>query len=416
MEQLTTRYDRIFRLIQKRVADKIKLSIEIQLWGDHVYRLGKGDPTIRILVKNRQGLSALSKLDEVKICEAYMDDNLDVSGDMLGFASLRGLLSDHHPLHSLFRRIAPLFVGRVQTDRRAITGHYDFSNEFYLTFMDPTRCYSQAVFEHEDEPLEVAQHRKLDFAIDACRLKLGDRVLDIGGGWGSFTEHAGKRGIHVTSLTISQQSEAFLTDLIARQQLPCSVLNQDFWEYTSPEPYDAIVILGVMEHLPDYPAVLQHLRSLLKPGGRVYLDASASREKYSKPTFVSRYIFPGDHAYFCLHAFLNEVAKSQMEVLEVYNDRHNYYLTCKAWAENLDAARDEIVSRWGEMLYRRFRLYLWGSSQAFLSRGMDAYRVVLELPGGSGVHAPAASGRAAPVAAGEIPSAPLKARQKGEPA
>ncbi len=377
---LIARYDGIFRLIQKRVADKIKLPIEIQLGGDRIYRLGNGEPKVRILVKDTQGLSALSKLDEVKICEAYMADSLDVSGDMLGFASLRGLLSDHHPLHSLWRQIAPLFVGRVQTDRQAIADHYDFSNEFYLTFMDPTRCYSQAVFEHEDEPLEAAQRRKLDFAIEACHLKSGDRVLDVGGGWGSFTEHAGIRGIHVTSLTISEQSEAFLTDLIVRKQLPCSVLNQDFWEHTNPEPYDAIVILGVMEHLPDYPAVLQHLQSLLKPGGRVYLDASASREKYSKPTFVSRYIFPGDHAFFCLHSFLEDVSKSQMEVLEVYNDRQNYYLTCKAWAKNLDAARDEIVSRWGEMLYRRFRLYLWGSAQAFLSRGMDAYRVVLELP------------------------------------
>ncbi|MGK2905654.1 MAG: class I SAM-dependent methyltransferase, partial [Desulfuromonadales bacterium] len=62
----------------------------------------------------------------------------------------------------------------------------------------------------------------------------------------------------------------------------------------------------------------------------------------------------------------------------VYNDRRNYYLTCKAWAENLETARDEIINRWGEMLYRRFRLYLWGSAQAFLSGGMDAYRVVLE--------------------------------------
>lgn len=206
---LTTRYDRIFRLIEKRVADKIKLPIEVQLWGDRIYRFGKGGPAIRILVKDDHGLAALSELDEVKICEAYMAGSLDVSGDMLGFASLRGLLSDHHPLHSLWRRISPLFVGRVQTDRQAIAGHYDFSNEFYLKFMDSTRCYSQAVFERDDETLETAQHRKLDFAIEACLLKPGDRVLDVGGGWGSFTEHAGRRGIHVTSLTISQQSEFF---------------------------------------------------------------------------------------------------------------------------------------------------------------------------------------------------------------
>lgn len=377
---LVTRYDRVFKLFQDRLADQIKIPFEIRLWGDRSYRFGKGEPALKVLVKDRDGLAALSGLDELRICEAYMAGSLDVVGDMLGFVSLRGVLSDSHPLHTLWRRIAPLFVGRVQTDRRAIASHYDFSNEFYLKFMDPTRCYSQAVFERDDETLETAQCRKLDFAIDACRLRPGGRVLDVGGGWGAFTEHAGRRGIAVTSLTISRHSAEFLTDLIQRLQLPCRVLNQDFLEYTSPEPYDAIVILGVMEHLPDYPAVLRQLQNLLKPGGRVYLDASAFREKYSKPTFVSRYIFPGDHSYFCLHEFLSEAAKTPLEVLAVHNDRHNYYLTCKAWAENLDAAREEIISRWGEMLYRRFRLYLWGSAYAFLSRGMEAYRVVLQRP------------------------------------
>ena len=273
--------------------------------------------------------------------------------------------------------VAPVLLGRSQTDRQAIATHYDFSSEFYLKFMDSTRCYSHAVFEQDDEALETAQRRKLDFAIDACRLQPSDRVLDVGGGWGSFTEHAGRCGIQVTSLTISEQQERYVTDLIQRLQLPCRILNQDFLNYTAP-PYDAIVILGVMEHLPDYPAVLRQCQRLLKPGGRVYLDASAFREKYSKPTFVSRYIFPGNHSYFCLHEFLKAVAKTQMEVLAVHNDRHNYMLTCTAWAKHLEAAREEIVSRWGEALYRRFQIYLWGSAHAFLTGGMDAYRVVLE--------------------------------------
>lgn len=113
---------------------------------------------------------------------------------------------------------------------------------------------------------------------------------------------------------------------------------------------------------------------------RLYLDASAFREKHVKPTFVSRYVFPGDHSYFCLHDFLAAVAKTHLDVSAVLDDRHNYYLTCKAWAENLEAAREEITRRWGEALYRRFQLYLWGSAYAFLNRGMEAYRVVLERP------------------------------------
>jgi cyclopropane-fatty-acyl-phospholipid synthase len=373
--------DRLARLIQKHVfGDRVKIPLEIRLWGGRTYRFGAGEPAVKILVKDGKGLSALRRLDELRICEAYMNGSLDVQGDMLGFASLRPGLRDRHPLHDLWQRMAPWFVGRIKTDRHAIAAHYDVASDFYLRFLDPTRCYSQAVFERDDEDLEIAQRRKLDFAIDACRLQPGDRVLDVGGGWGSFTEQAGARGIQVTSLTISRESEAFLTDLIERRQLPCRVVNQDFLAYRSPEPYDAIVILGVMEHLPDYPAVLRQVQRLLKPGGRVYLDASASRDKYDKPNFIARYIFPADHAFLCLHDFLRAVAKSPLEVLTVDNDRHNYFLTCKAWAENLEAAREDIIARWGETLYRRFRLYLWGSAQAFLSGSADAFRVVLERP------------------------------------
>lgn len=377
---LADHLDAVVERIQTRLADHISTPFQIRLWGDRVYRFGEGEPALNITVKDRYGLAALTGLDEVKICKAYMDGSLDVAGDMLGFVSLRGMLRDRHPLHMLWRRLSPLIVGREHTDRSAIASHYDFSNDFYLTFMDATRCYSQAVFERDGEPLEDAQRRKLDFAIEACRLKPGARVLDVGGGWGAFTEHAGRNGISVTSLTISRESEQFLADLIERLNLPCSVLNRDFFGYTSPDPYDAIVILGVMEHLPDYPAVLSHLQTLLKPGGRVYLDASAFREKYSKPTFISQYVFPGDHTYFCLHEFLADLAKTPLDVISVHNDRHSYFLTCKAWAENLDRASDEIIRRWGEPLYRRFRLYLWGSAYAFFSRGMDAYRVVLERP------------------------------------
>jgi cyclopropane-fatty-acyl-phospholipid synthase len=170
-------------------------------------------------------------------------------------------------------------MGELSVPAQAIAAHYDFANDFYLKFLDPTRCYSQAVFERDDETLEVAQLRKLTFVVESCGLQPGDRVLDVGGGWGAFTEHTGRQGIHVTSLTISRQSETYLTDLIQRLRLPAEVRNQDFLKHDQPKPCDAIVILGVMEHLPDYAAVLRQVLRLLKPGGRVYLDASAFRKK-----------------------------------------------------------------------------------------------------------------------------------------
>jgi len=126
--------------------------------------------------------------------------------------------------------------------------------------------------------------------------------------------------------------------------------------------------------------VVNKISQLLKPGGKLYLDAGSFRELYSKSTFISPYVFPGNHRYFCLHDFLSKVAKINLEWRSVYNDRYSYYQTCKAWAMNLESAQNEIVNRWGDKLYRIFRLYLWGSAYAFYSRCMDACHVVLERP------------------------------------
>ena len=132
---------------------------------------------------------------------------------MPSLISLRNLLSDVHPLVRFWRFIVPALTGTLKRNRHNIATHYDFDSDFYLTFMDSSRCYSHAVFSSDDESLECAQARKFDFAIQSCGLHPGDKVLDVGGGC-SFTEFAGKRGINVTSLTISKQSEKFIIELI----------------------------------------------------------------------------------------------------------------------------------------------------------------------------------------------------------
>lgn len=366
--------------LQKRIASNISIPLRLQLWDGSCFYLGDGEPVFQLIVNDPRGLLALAKFDECQLCEAYMSGVIDVVGDMLQIVDLHRFMKDANLWHRLWRHLLPLMFGQVRVDARAISQHYDLDPEFYLTFTDKTRCYSHALFEDENEPLEVAQRRKLDFVIEACRLQPGQQVLDVGGGWGTFTEHAGVRGIQVTSLTISQKSQEFLQDLIQKLNLPCQVIKQNFLEYETQKRYDAIAILGVMEHLPNYFAVIRKLQQLLKPGGRVYIDASAIREKYKAPSFITRYIYPGNHSFFCLHDFLAAAAKSLLEVKAVYNDRYSYFLTCKAWAENLDRAHAEISKRWGEQLYRKFRIFLWGSAHAFKSGGLDAYRVVLELP------------------------------------
>jgi len=295
---------------------------------------------------------------------------------------LRTRLSDRHLLAYLWSTYGQkVFFGQVNRDKQWIHEHYDTESNFYLLFLDKVhRCYSHGYFESDDEPLDRGIRRKLDTAIESCGIHPGWRVLDIGAGWGAFTQHAGKRGVHVTSLTISEESESYVNGLIDREKLPCQVVREHFLEYRASEKFDAIVNLGVTEHLPDYAATLAQYERLLTPGGRVFLDACASRTKYPFSSFVLSHVWPGNATPLHLTGYLEEVAKTPFEVISVHNDRNNYLLTTKYWAENLDRHRAEIESKWGPRIYRRFRLYLWGCVHAFSTDDVTAYRLLLQLP------------------------------------
>jgi cyclopropane-fatty-acyl-phospholipid synthase len=341
--------------------------------------VGGDDVAATIVINSRRGLTALVSMDATRIAEAYRAGALDVEGSMERVLTLRAAFADRHPITSAWKSLRPRLFGQVSSDKKWIADHYEREAGFYLMFLDRRhRCYSQARFASPDESIEDAQTRKLDTAVDALGLPAGSRVLDVGGGWGAFTEHGGRRGLHVTSLTLSQ--DQFVSRLIAEQGLPCRVIREHLMEHTTTERYDGIVNLGTTEHLPDYPATLRKYAQLLKPGGRVYLDACATREPQEHSAFLLRHVFPGNGTTLCLHTYLEAVAASPFDLVSVHNDTEHYRLTALHWAKNLDAHRDEIQRRWGAEEFRTFRLYLWGAVDAFTHDRVQAYRWVLQLP------------------------------------
>jgi cyclopropane-fatty-acyl-phospholipid synthase len=349
--------------------------------GATLHSFGSGEPLFTITVEDPRGEKALGSLDQFGVAVAYLNGWLDVQGDLAAALKMRDFFRDFHPVAWVSQFVPSLIRGRKESDKRAISHHYDEDSDFFLSFLDERhRCYTEGVFAHDDEPIEDAMTRKMDIAIEALRLKPGDHVLEVGGGWGAFVEHAGKRGIEVTTLTLSKESEAYLNGLIEREQLPARVIREHIFAFTSPIRYDGIVNMGVTEHLPNYRTTIKKYAELVKPGGSVYLDALAMRAKHNISTFMSRYVYPGGQSPLLLHAYLREVAHSPFELTSIADDRHNYMLTCRRWAERLDAKRDDIVSRWGEPLYRRFRLFLWGSAAGFDTGLVQAYRWVLHMP------------------------------------
>ena len=358
----------------------------IELPSGEKRKIGLGEEEFHVGLRNDRALKALRTLDEGDIAEAYLQGDIDLEGDMLKPFALRASLDDRHPLVAAWRFIEPLLFGQVYTNKRAISSHYNADPKLFLSFLDPAfPAYSQGVYAHDEEPLAKALERKFDWVIEKCELGPGKRVLEIGPGWGAFAGHALQAGVRFTGITNSEMSQSYLKGKLANfgdgaTSGQFDVLLTDFYDFEPSEKFDSIVIMGVIEHLPNYERVLKKFYQLLKPGGFVFLDGSAARKKYELSTFMVRHIYPGNHSFLVLDDLLNKLAKTEFELMEVHNDRWSYFLTFKQWALNLESNKDFIQRSFGDFEFRKFRLYLWGAAYEFLARNLDCYRLTLYKP------------------------------------
>jgi cyclopropane-fatty-acyl-phospholipid synthase len=367
-----------------RFADRFStspVSFELVLPDKTVRRFGSSTPSFRVTVNNRAGLRALGSVDEGRIGDAYLTGDIDIEGDMLRPFELRGSMKDFHPVVAAWRFIQPLLFGQVHTNKRAISAHYDIDPTFFLSFLDPeTPCYTQGVYDDPNETLTAATLRKFKYCFEKLELKAGDHLLEIGPGWGAWFEYASKRGVHCTGISNSQASVDYLTGRARQLGFDWELIRGDFLHYQTDRKYDAIVIMGVIEHLPDYRRVLEKFTTLLKPGRRIFLDASACTQKYELSSFMVKYIYGGNHSFLVLHDLLDKMAETPLRVQEMFDDRFSYFLTFRQWATNFDRHREAVVATFGEFNYRRFRLYLWGAAYEFLSRSLDCYRMIIAYP------------------------------------
>ena len=350
----------------------VNCSVELPCGAFHQF--GGDAPDFKVKFHDTRLLS--HGFDELGFAEAYINGKIDIEGDIRGVFKLRQRIRDRVPFPLWLQFVLDLLKGETRVNKAAIRAHYQYGDDFYLSFMDKNyRFYSHGHYRHAQETLEQGAEHKVEDMFNKLGLKPGMRLLDIGAGWGAVEEYCGSRGVHVTGLTIGDDSKRFIDELIKEKNLPCRVLQQDFLEYQPDEPYDAIVIFGVIEHIPNYKKFSEQVWNCLKPGGLIYLDASASVEKYDVSPFARKYIWPGHHTYLCLQDLVREMLYQGLEVMEVENESAHYGRTMYLWAERLEENKDMIVARWGEKLFRTFQLYLWGGAETFPEM-LQAYHVV----------------------------------------
>jgi cyclopropane-fatty-acyl-phospholipid synthase len=358
-----------------RLLEQSGVPCEIELPGGRRLRIGSGVPKFRVVVHSSD---AVRRLDELSLSQAYIDGHIDVEGDLFSLMSLRQVLEDRLGALAAARLLWELFfLPWTLVNRRATQHHYTMGDDFYLCFTDRNyHFYSHGIFHDENETLEQASEHKLEQMFEGLQLKPGMRLLDIGSGWGSVIQYCSPRGVETTSLTIVEDSQRFIQKQKRELGLKGDVLLEDFLAHEPAEPYDAIVIYGVIEHIPAYRKFAEQVWRCLKPGGRIYLDASATREKWDASAFTHHFTWRGAHSFLCLQDLIQEFLFAGLDIVRVQEETRDYGLTMRHWAERFDAQHSMVAARWGEQVYRAHRLFLWGGSHGFATGRMQAYHLV----------------------------------------
>jgi len=380
------------------------LPFTLRFW-DGSMLVGESATPVTVVRSPRAFAYVLRAPNQVGLARAWVTGVLDVEGDLEAVLTARHRFQgialsarDRMTLMAAALRAAPsALIRRAPTpqiearprgrrhsltrDRAAVRHHYEVSNEFYRLLLGPTMTYSCAYFESPQDTLEHAQERKHELICRKLQLVPGERLLDIGCGWGSLLLHAASRhGARGVGVTLSE-SQAGLARRRARDQGLSDLVEIRVADYReiADGPFDKVASVGMYEHvgLAELGNYASTAADLLRPGG-LFLNHGIARLASEQPgpdTFINRYIFP-DGELHAVTEIESAMQRAGLEVRDVESLREHYPLTLRRWLANLEAHRGEATALVGEERERAWRLYLLVAATGFEDGDITIYQVL----------------------------------------
>ncbi len=320
-----------------------------------------------------KALDALLARGEIGFADSYAKGEWD-SEDLAGLVIYGIHNADSleryfygRPWYSLWQRLRSMIQSNsLMGSRSNISSHYDLGNDFYKLWLDKSMTYSSALFEGDrSRSLEDAQKAKYQRILDKLDPEPGSHILDIGCGWGGFTEFAAKQGFRVTSVTISKEQGEFARERIYDKGLD-NIARIELMDYRNISgQFDYIVSIGMFEHVGEnyWPVYFEKVKSLLKPVGKamiqsIVLDGEVFEKNHDKRGFIEQVIFPGG----CLPSqerFRKCADKAGLFCKEMFTFGGDYALTLTEWLRRFEASKAEVrMMGYDEYFIRMWRFYL----------------------------------------------------------
>lgn len=368
------------------------LPLRLDLWNGTQIELSTAAPRVILGLASPLALRHLQSPSLGRLGQAYVEGELDVQGRITDIVEIAVRLADGLRDGALpWRQAQRLFRHTRRSDAEAIAYHYDVSNAFYEKWLDPRMVYSCAYFKQPSDSLEQAQLQKIDHILTKLRVQPGDRLLDIGCGWGALVIRAAEKfGARALGITLSAQQHDLACQRIAAAGLGdrCEVRLQDYRDVRG--RFDRIASVGMFEHvgLKNLRAYFSCIEALLDEGGTVLNHGITSTDVESADAplgggeFIERYVFPqGELPHVSLA--LKEMCAAGLEPVDVENLRHHYAMTLDHWAARFEEAGDGLKAIAGEKRWRIWRMYLAGCAYGFRHHWINLYQV-LALKAGAG--------------------------------
>ena len=307
----------------------------------------------------------------------------------IGVEHLRPIAPPPQEALPRWRRIAEGFRHSKTRDAEAIHHHYDVSNTFYEWVLGPSMTYTCACYPHADATLEEAQENKYRLVFEKLRLRPGDRLLDVGCGWGAMVRHAARHGVRAIGVTLSAEQADWAQRKIAEEGLDelAEVRHGDYRD-VGESGFDAVSSIGLTEHIgvANYPAYFDFLRSRMRTGALLLnhcITRPDNRSQASAGGFIDRYVFP-DGELTGSGRIIAEVQDAGLEVVHEENLRRHYAMTLRDWCANLVEHWDEAVAEVGLPTAKIWGLYMAGSRLGFETNVVQLHQVLAVKAGPGG--------------------------------